>query len=286
MAVLVNPERTAMADALLQALSERGISAARTVPDAPDQIAAAVADALAEGADVIAAIGGDGTQRTVADALRGTDGVLAVVPGGTVNLLGQVLDIHDAEDAADAIAEGTPRTLDMGEVDGHPFILNASSGYDAAVIGQVDDDGKRFGRLAYLAVGVATLRRHRPRTVVVTVDGAVGYRGRAMGVIVLNVGQRASADFVLAPDADPADGRLDVVVQRADTPSALGRAAVALARGQRPSPDDLVLLQGAEVEVVWDVAMDAQRDGDPLEARRRLRHRAVPGALRVLQPPG
>ena len=45
-------------------------------------------------------------------------------------------------------------------------------------------------------------------------------------------------------------------------------------------------LSQGKVEVVWDVAMDAQRDGDPLEARRRLRHRAVPGALRALQPPG
>lgn len=284
MAVLVNPERTDLAQDLQAALDSHGVAWTATVPDSPSDLQAAVADALAEGADIVAAVGGDGTQRTVADALRGTDAALAVVPGGTVNLLGRVLGITTAEEAASAIADGGRRRLDMGEVDGEPFVLNASSGYDAAVIGAVDDDGKRFGRLAYLVVGVRALRARRPQVVTVTVDGHEGFRGRAMGVVVANVGQRASADFTLAPDADPSDGRLDVVVQRADTPGTLARAAVALVRGERPSGEDVVFLQGAEMEVTWAVPMEVQRDGDPMPARQRMACRALPGVLQVVTP--
>jgi hypothetical protein len=156
-AVVVNPERRELLQPLLDALGDR--SDVRVVePDSVEGLADACVEA-AGWADVVAAVGGDGSQRTAADALKGTKASLAVVPAGTANLLARVLGIDGVEEATSAITGGRRRRLDTGVVDGDTFVLNASSGFDAAVMRRVDDAAKRWGRLGYFLTGVRTLSR-------------------------------------------------------------------------------------------------------------------------------
>lgn len=260
--VVVNPERGELADDLLAALADDPFEVdVRRLADAAD-LHREVRDAADLGASVIAAVGGDGTQRTAAGALRGSSSSLAVVPGGTVNLLGKVLGIEDVQDAAEAIRSGRTRAFDVGLVDDDPFVMTATTGYDAAVIHDVDDGAKRFGLAGYLGTGIRRLRRDRPRPVTVHVDGRSEFRGRAMSVLIANIAQRGSARFEVAPEAEPDDGRLDVVVLRCATLPGMLRAGAALLRGRAPDPDDVVYFQGRSVEVRWRGPMWSQRDGD------------------------
>jgi diacylglycerol kinase family enzyme len=80
-------------------------------------------EAAAGDADVVVAAGGDGTATAAAEALRGTDKILAVLPLGTANLLARDLCLPLAPDAwLDALPGMVPRSIDAGEVNGRLFL--------------------------------------------------------------------------------------------------------------------------------------------------------------------
>lgn len=280
-AVVVNPARSAVVDEFVALLDGR-VEVEIVEPD--DDLTGCIRSA-AEAADTVAVVGGDGSQEAAAVALAGTDTALGVVPAGTVNLLARILDVGSLESAAAAVVDGGTRTIDLGDVDGSTFVLNASSGFDAAVMRRVDDDAKRWGRMGYFATGVRELISHRPGRVVVAVDGREWFRGRAMTVLVTNFGQRGGADLTVAPGSAPDDGQLDVVVQRAGTVPAMARTIWALLRGRTPRPADLLVAHGRRIEVCWARPTTTQRDGDATGRARRLVHEIRPAQLRVRCPP-
>jgi diacylglycerol kinase (ATP) len=280
--VVVNPERRDELEEFLEALGDR--SAVRVIePQGFDEFVAALSDAAAS-ANVVAAIGGDGTQRLAAHALKNSSACLAVVPAGTVNLLARVLGIDSIQVAASAIRSGHRRTLDSGFVDDETFVLNASTGYDAAVMQRVDDSAKRWGRLGYFVTGLRTLSTQRPAHVEVSVDGDVFYEGRAMTVMVTNVGERGSAEFTVAPGSAPDDGQLDVLVQRSDTAPAMLRMIWALRLGRQPRSEDLLVAHGRSIDVRWAGPVPAQCDGDATGQLTEAHHRVDPGSLTVCVP--
>lgn len=274
---IVNPER---ADAVDELARHAATPAEVAQPNKPDELADAAMQAVDEGVDTVAAVGGDGTQRTVADAIAGSDSELAVVPGGTVNLLARVLGVETIADAAAAIDDGDVRSLDLAQANNQSFLLNSSSGFDAAVIAATDDRAKRFGRAGYTAVGLVKLATSKPGQCRVTVDDQPFFDGSALTVLVLNVGQRGSSSFKLAPDAEPDDGLLDAVVIRGRRRS-LVRSLYARHRNRRPDPADAVFAQGETITVCWKDKVPVQCDGDATTPAAEIHYTIEPAAVRV-----
>ena len=161
-----------------------------------------------------------------------------------------------------------------------PSLLNSSSGYDAAVIAATGDRAKRFGRAGFLAIGLAQLVVSRARPCRVTVDGELFFDGQALTVLVLNVGQRGSPSFKLAPEAEPDDGRLDVIVVQGRRRS-LVRAASARLRRRMPDPGDAVLAQGTTIAVRWCEPVPVQCDGDVIGTMDDINYTIEAAAVRV-----
>ncbi|MGH4024533.1 MAG: diacylglycerol/lipid kinase family protein, partial [Pseudonocardiaceae bacterium] len=98
--------------------------------------------ALAAGADVVLACGGDGTIRNVAQILAGSGTALGLLPAGTGNLLARNLAVQlsDPAAAARAALSGENRSVDVGRVtiDGgaeeQVFLVMAGMGFDAAIM--------------------------------------------------------------------------------------------------------------------------------------------------------
>src|SRR5206468_13014314 len=87
------------------------------------EIIPAVQRALARGVEMIVAGGGDGTVSAVASQLVGTSTALGVLPLGTLNHFAKDLGMPlDRDEALAAIARGTLRQVDVGEVNGRVFI--------------------------------------------------------------------------------------------------------------------------------------------------------------------
>ena len=282
--VVINPERTDLADDFVERLRAHGCSVTTATPDDAGALADSLRELLAQDVDAIAAIGGDGTQRTVAAHLAGGDVPLAVVPGGTVNLLARVLQVDDLDRAAAAAAGTERRTIDMGRMGDELFLLNSSSGWDAAIIEHVDEGTKRFGRLGFVATGIATWLRTRETKVDIELDGEPWFEGPAVTVLVLNVGQRGSASLHVATEAKIDDGRLDVVVLRRHSILGFLRFAVAIVRGHRPASSEAAVGQGERITVTWAKPVSVQCDGDEREPASTIAYSVVPTTLRIMVP--
>ncbi len=274
-------------------------------------------DAVARGADVVVALGGDGTVRAVAEALVGTGVPMGLVPVGTGNLLARNLDIPlgDPLAALQIALDGTDRTIDVGwlkvlasESDvaddiaeaaddlpadtdvprDHIFLVIAGIGFDAAMVADTDDQLKaRVGWMAYFVSGIKHLHGRRLRTTV-RLDDAPAEPARVRSLLVGNCG-RLPGGITLLPDAELDDGWLDVAA--IDTRG--GVAGWAQLFGE-------VVLQGVGVrnqlpakigridhararEVTIEVAGGewVQVDGDVIGQATTLAARVDPGALVV-----
>lgn len=138
------------------------------------EIARAARAAVDEGSDVVAALGGDGTQSAVAGALAGTDAVMAPLPGGTFNYFARELGLETLDDALDALLAGKVEARDVGTVNDRVFLNNLSFGLYPHMLQRREAIYDRWGRsrlLAYWSALLSVLNLRDPMHLSLTVDG-------------------------------------------------------------------------------------------------------------------
>jgi diacylglycerol kinase (ATP) len=240
--------------------------------------------ALADGASLVFAAGGDGTVRACADALAGTGVPLAIVPLGTANLTARALGVPTRADrAVDAGFDGQDRRIDLARIDTTRFAAMAGIGLDAAVVGAACEQLKRrFGWVAYAISGVTRLSLP-PRDFTVRLDDAEPLRRRARCVVVANAGLLPGG-FTLLPEARLDDGLLDVgILAPSGTWGWVLVAGTVLARSRRQDRP-LERFQARRVQISADVDLPRQVDGEIIAAGRALSVSVCPGALTVRLP--
>jgi diacylglycerol kinase family enzyme len=125
-----------------------------------DGLVEAVRAALASpDVEMIVGGGGDGTLNAIASELVDTDKVFAALPLGTLNHLAKELGMpQDLEAAIDAIGGGVVREMNVGEVNGRPFLLFSAIGLYADIIKHRDAQRKALGRKKWPAMFVAAVK--------------------------------------------------------------------------------------------------------------------------------
>lgn len=94
-------------------------------------------------ADVVVAVGGDGTVNEVARGLLGSSKILGIVPVGSGNGLALHLGIsRNPVEAVRTIGKMNVGTMDCGTINGHPFFCSCGVGMDAVVSGEFEKSGK------------------------------------------------------------------------------------------------------------------------------------------------
>ena len=268
--------------------------------------------AVAAGASVVVAAGGDGTVRTVAGVLAGTKVPMALLPLGTGNLLARNLDLPLAstELLIHTALGGTDHSIDLGWIradntapptddaeaapaagDGpareHLFLVMAGIGFDAQMVAGAGDELKaRMGWFAYFLAGARHLHGRRTRLRMQVGEGEVRPL-QVRSLLFANCG-RLPGGIVLLPDAELDDGWLDVAAL--DTRGGvLGWASlfgkVVLQglgiRRQLPAPSSIEFWRGREVRVVSDRPEQVQVDGDLIGEANHLAVRVQASGLRV-----
>lgn len=216
-AVVANPTKfgdlAGFRETLCAVLAEHGWSEPLWLETTADDTGEGQARAAARArVDLVLASGGDGTITACATGLAGTDVPLAIIPAGTGNLLARNLGLPmDLEKAIHTALTGTDQQFDVGVANGRLFVAMAGLGLDAKMLSSTSESAKR--RYGWLAYGMSALRhlRDRPVRLSITADGGPPVRRRATGIIVGNVGW-LQGGLPLLPDAEPDDGRLDLVV--------------------------------------------------------------------------
>jgi diacylglycerol kinase (ATP) len=245
-------------------------------------------EAVLSGADLVIAVGGDGTVNEVARGLEGGGAALGIVPVGSGNGLARALRLPLRPEAALAALEaGERRRIDVGRLNGGIFLNVAGTGFDAAVgmaFHRAGRAGRRRGFLGYARLSLAELGRFEPRALRIEAGGET-LSTRPFLVTFAN-GPQYGSGAVINPGGRLDDGRLEVVVF--DTSSLLDVLTTAprmFLGGLERSPHYL-RLSVDRVTVTAEEPLPIHRDGDPDEPATRLEVAIVPGALEIVVPAG
>lgn len=248
------------------------------------------ARAAVDGFAVIVAAGGDGTVNEVVNGLGDVEGALArcrlgIIPLGTVNVLARELGIPTTIDRAwPTVQQGRTRWLDLPEVtcetrrgrERRYFVQMAGAGLDARAVELTDWKFKqRFGPLAYVRAGFQALAERQRTIHAVTGTGAVTGE-----LVVASNGRLYGGNFPLFPQADPADGLLDVCSFPKVSLPRLPWIAAALLAGRIDRSRLTRHWQTRELRLECDQSCPLQIDGDllghlPAEICVRQRVRVV-----------
>ena len=290
--VVVNPTKVDLDDvreSLNEAARAAGVAEPTFVETTEDDPGfGQTRDAVANGAGLVCALGGDGTVRAVAQELVGTGVPLGLLPGGTGNLLARNVggQVDPMEDAAEVAFAGSDRAIDVGwlvldpsdeQLEGipepapnvHCFTVMAGVGFDAQMMADAPEGVKgKVGWAAYVASGGKHLT-DPPFSVDLAVDGTPSSATKARTVVVGNCGE-LTGGMVLLPDALFDDGLLDVATVSPESLTQwVGVAARVIAN--RDDGPALERTAGRDVLLRVDPPQLCEVDGDVLTEASRLR---------------
>jgi len=237
-------------------------------------------------ADIVLVGGGDGTVHACLGALLERKRRLALLPLGTGNDLARTLGVPlDPAAAIDLLTGegGAWRRIDLGEVNGRPFVNVANIGLAVAVAHEMDRDLKRrIGILSYPVAAWRALRRRRSFGVRLVADGPEE-RLRSIQLAVGN-GRHYGGGMTVDAEARPDDGRLDVYSLEIDHWWRLIALAPSLRRGTHGAWSDVRTLRTTECTLLTRRPMRVNADGE-IVTETPAQFRVVPGAVRVFAPP-
>jgi len=234
---------------------------------------------------VIIVAGGDGTVRTVIDAIAGSNVPVCIIPFGTENLLACELGLDGSlESTAAALKNGTLRTMDLGQANQRRFMAVIGVGFHGQVIRRVHS--QRTGHISqahYIWPICRTFWEYRFAHLRIEADGQLVCDEPAL-VFVSNIA-RYAVQLGIAPDADCGDGLLDLCIYKCN--SRLRLLSHAVATAMKRSHKSALTLRRKCKEISISSPVDnvaVQIDGDPGPSLP-LNIKVIPAAAQILTPP-
>mgnify|MGYP001182407284 CR=1 FL=1 len=284
---------------VVRALQQRGVTYEIARTSAPGDATRIARSSFEDGIDIIAVTGGDGTLNEVAQAYLDDAGQprpgpeIALLPAGTGGDLRRTLRLpRDPRQMVDRMCDGTSESIDLGIAElvgwnGEPltraFVNVTSFGVGGATDRLVNQSPKWLGGKAAFFLGTArALLSYRNAPVRVLVDGSPFLDGPVFNVAVAN-GRFFGGGMLIAPDAEPSDGVLEVVaLGDLSRPEVIGLAG-RIYRGTHTSHPKVTVTRGKAIEAeparaggeVW-LDMDGETPG-----KLPVRIRVAPRALRI-----
>jgi YegS/Rv2252/BmrU family lipid kinase len=242
--------------------------------------------AVAAGAELVLSVGGDGTANEVARGLIGSDTALGIVPAGSGNGLARALRIPMRPGPAlDALEAGVRRRIDVGMLNGEPFLNVAGAGFDAVVSRAFHDSGRRGGRrglFGYVRLSLRELSRYRPKPLVLDTDA--GRREVRPFLLTFANGPQYGSGAVINPGGKLDDGRLEIVIIDDASLAALLAASPRLFLGGIERMSGYTRLSVTRATVTGESNIAVHRDGDPESETRKVEVALQPRALTVVTP--
>ena len=276
---------------------------------APGEEAALADAAMARGARLVVAVGGDGTWSQVADRVvaSGRTGVsLGLLASGTGNDFAKSLGLsyRDPEAAVAALAAGRTRRIDVGRVvsDWRPaarpvtdsaqawrgaprhFLNLVGFGFDVAVIDATLRARFLRGAVLYKVTALRQLLLYKSPRLRVSDGRGWSTEGRHLMLTISN-GRIFGGGFPIAPDADLEDGRLDACAIADASPLGRARLFGLAEKGGHVNEKGVALRTDRTFAVRFDRPVRYEVDGDVHQSRdREVRVDVVPSALSVIVP--
>lgn len=233
-------------------------------------------------ADIVCAVGGDGTLNEVARGLLGSSKTFALIPCGSGDGLALHLGIsRNPRKAIRNLNEGVERSLDCGTINGREFFSICGTGLDAIVSYRFAASGSR-GLRTYIAEALKTWKGFTFENYDITVDGK-SMSCRAALISAGNSDQWGN-NARITPLADASDGLLDITVIKPFKTLDIPGMAFKLMTGRLHRCSKAICLKGKEIHIEKKGEFIAHYDGDPCRFESPLDIRVIPSAIRIIAP--
>jgi diacylglycerol kinase (ATP) len=274
--------------------ASRGIDADLAETTGPGHATEIAARAAAENRGLVIACGGDGTLNEIVNGLaahqNGHRVPLALLPGGTANILAKELDLPwDIPKAAEKLAHGTVKEIALGlatpleQPEKKKYFLSvAGAGPDGRIVYSIDLGLKsRVGILAYWWEGTREVFRYKfPRFRVVSGEHKID-----ASLVIVGRTQNYGGPFKITTEADLFEDHFEILTLSTQSglrylsylPS-LWLNKLRGTEGVEFFKTDSLVCEPLDSNPVY-----AQIDGEPL-ARLPVEFRVVPRALKLLVP--
>ena len=267
-----------------RAFAEGGVDVHEVVTSHPGH-ARDVLMARTEAWDAVFVLGGDGTVMEVVSALAHSGIPIGVLPGGTGNLIANVLGIPlGIRRAVRRLIAGEQCRLDLGQLpDGRFFTFAAGVGVDVAMVEGTSRGGKKMlGMVSYAITATRAALGRDLVHVTIEVDGK-RVDGRAVLAMIANAGSFLGGRFAIGPDVKPDDGELDLCLfMPARTRDVVALLWRLLRKDFRPHPL-MTFAKGKVFRISAEPPVSVQADGD-IVGRTPIEISVAPGAAVFLRP--
>lgn len=242
--------------------------------DAARLTSEAVAEAGAGRIDCIVAGGGDGTINEVFAAAHAfclpPECALGVLPLGTANDFARAtrIPVRDLTAALQLAARARPRPIDLGLLNGRPFVNVVSGGFGSRVTVETDPELKRrLGGLAYVLTGISRFAELSASRGSFRAEGGFTWEGRFAAVAIGN-GRQAGGGVPLCPEALIDDGLLDLtILPELDHAARLDAFSRLLKQGASSIRAELVTTRSSWIEYESQDDLNVNLDGEPMVAK-------------------
>jgi diacylglycerol kinase (ATP) len=269
-------------------LQRRGVDVVAIAGTDAEHARRLVEGALERAMDALVVVGGDGIISLALQVLAQTDTPLGIIPAGTGNDHARQFRIptKNPEAEADVVVDGHAETIDLGRIKrAHGtdkwFGTVMAAGFDSLVTDRANRMSWPHGRMRYNVAMVAELSKLRLLPFRLTFDGGDEF---VTDLTLAAFGNTKSygGGMLICPNADPADGKLDITMVRSASRTRLIRLFPTIFRGTHVDLDE-VSTERARTITVDSPGINAYADGEwamplPVEVS------AVPGALKILAP--
>ncbi len=250
------------------------------------------------GCDVVFTVGGDGTMSQALGGLVGTETALAVLPGGTGNVMARQLGLPIPSnlypsaliDAARLLLDGTTMPVDVGEVrlaggGIHYFLCWCGVGFDAQVnlaVEEVPERKQRLGKLAFIVAAALALRDVAGVRASLGLDGQEVAR-RVVMLVASNI-QLYGVWLKMAPRAILDDGWLDIYCFEGKSVSRSLWQGMQLLVNRHLEDPEVDFYRVHRLDITCSQPLPVHADGESI-GYTPLQMNTLRGALRLVIPP-
>ena len=240
-------------------------------------------EAMEQGADIVVAIGGDGTVNEVARAIVHSQTALGIIPCGSGNGLARHLLLPmNLKKSIEIINSCEIHDLDYGIINGHPFFCTCGMGFDAFVSMKFAEAGKR-GPITYVENVLREGLRYKPETYVISDETGTKIR-KAFLISCANASQYGNNAYI-APHASMADGLLDIIIMEPFEMIDAPQISMDLFSKTIENNSKIKMLKSSRVLVKRENEGYIHYDGDPIMAGKEIEiHVEHKGIKMVVNP--
>ncbi|MEY3048790.1 MAG: hypothetical protein RL365_828 [Bacteroidota bacterium] len=235
--------------------------------------------AVAQGIDIVCAVGGDGSVHEVGTTLIGSKTELAIIPLGSGNGLARHMKIPlKIKEAIECINSGNRIEMDTLKVNNKPILGFGGYGFDALIAKKFEGSRKR-GFISYIKLVLKEVFKYNPINVSIDANGQV----RKLPVFLCTIANTSEFGngFIVSPKSDATDGKFEVVILK---PFSFWNIPAMLFRYFSGRTDYSGLTEVIKTDQATLVLPHSygQIDGEPISSGKKVQVDVVPRSLRII----